>query len=355
MRGYWSIVKKEMVHIRRDPSSLVFALLLPLIQLILFGYAINLDVRHVPAVVVDQDRSRESREYLAKLEATQYLDLDHYVDSPNDASSMLKSGRAKIGVVIPPNFGADLASHKRPQVGVLVDGSDSTTAIRAQSAFGVGSGTPEVDVRPNVLFNPTMRTETFMVPGLIGLVLQLVLIALTSFSLVKERESGTLEQLMVSPIGKLGLMTGKITPYAGLAFAEIALVLLAGYFLFDVRVAGSLTLLFVMSIPFVVGNLGIGLLISTIAKSQAQALQMTLIFLLPSILMSGFAFPRETQPGVLYLISGAFPVTHFLDVVRGIVVRGAGFAELSSSFVALCIIAVVSVAVSVARFRKSVG
>lgn len=355
MRGYWSIVKKEIVHIRRDPATLVFALALPLIQLIIFGFAINLDVRHMSTVVVDQDQSRESRAYLEKLRATQYLDLDTAVGTSEEATSFLRAGKAKVAVIIPPGFSEKRASGNTAQIGVLIDGSDSTTATRARSAFGLGSGHADVEPRMNMLFNPTMRTETFMVPGLIAIILQLVLVSLTSFSLVKERESGTLEQLMVSPVGRLGLMTGKITPYAGLAFVEMAVVLLAGYFLFDVRIAGSVLLLVLLSIPFIVGTLGIGLLISTIAKNQAQALQFSIMFLMPSILMSGFAFPRETQPGMLYLISNIVPATHYLNIVRGIVVRGASFLEVQSSVWALMVIALISVGLSVARFKKSIG
>lgn len=355
MNGYWSIVKKEAVHIRRDPATLIFALMIPLIQLTIFGYAINFDVRHLSTVVVDQDRSRESRLYLDQLKATQYLEFTSYADSPEEASRQLRAGSAKVAVIIPPNFSRVFLAKAPAPVGILIDGSDSTTALRARIAFVQPPDSPRIDARITTLFNPTMRTETFMVPGLIAVVLQIVGVSLTAFSLVRERENGTLEQLMVTPIGRLGLMTGKITPYAVLAFFEMALVLGAGYILFDVSVRGSLVLLLALSVPFIVATLGVGLLISTIARNQAQALQMSLLFMLPSILMSGFAFPRETQPGILFLISGALPVTHFLNVVRGIVVRGAGFFEIWPSVGALLLIAAVSVLLSVSRFRKSLS
>lgn len=355
MRGWADICAKEVLHILRDPTSLVFALMIPLIQLMIFGYAINLDVRNMATAVVDQDRSRESSELVDRLRATGFLEVVRYADSADDASALLRAGEAKVAVIIPPDFARQRLAGRKAQVGVLIDGSDSTIALRARSAFVGPSQANLIEPRVSVLFNPTMRTETFMVPGLIAVVLQIVSVALTALSLVRERENGTLEQLMVTPVGRLGLMAGKLIPYAVLAFLEMSLVLAAGYLLFDVRVAGSLALLLVLSAPFIVATLGMGLLISTIAKTQAQAFQLTLLFMLPSILMSGFAFPRETQPGILYLISGALPVTHFLNVVRGIVVRGAGFGDIWTSVVALILIAAVCVALSVTRFRKSLA
>ena len=206
-----------------------------------------------------------------------------------------------------------------------------------------------------MVFNPDMKTSLFMIPGLIGVILQLVTVSLTSFSLVREREHGTLEQLMVSPVGRLGLMLGKLAPYSGLAMLEMATVLLVGWLVFDIHPAGSLTLLIVLSLPFVVAALALGLLISTIAQNQAQALQFTLLITLPSILLSGFVFPRETMPGALYLLSMAIPVTWFMDILRGIIVRGAGFAELWPNAMALLIITTALLAIATSRFQKSIG
>jgi ABC transporter DrrB family efflux protein len=209
------------------------------------------------------------------------------------------------------------------------------------------------DARINMVFNPQMRTQVFMIPGLIGVILQIVTVSLTSFSLVREREQGTLEQLMVSPVGRLGLMLGKLLPYAILAFFEMVAVLVIGYIVFDVHVAGSVILLLLMSLPFIVAALSMGLLISTIAQNQAQALQLTMLLMLPSILMSGFVFPRDTMPGALYLLSNIFPVTFFLDILRGVVVRGAGLSDLWPSLLALLVITTIILAVATARFRKS--
>jgi ABC transporter DrrB family efflux protein len=355
LNGFGSIAAKEMLHLRRDPATLVIALLIPLIQLVLFGYAIDFDVRHISTVVVDLDRSRESRAYVAALGNTQYVAVTGYLPTPERAEGALRRGTAQIAVIVPPDFARRSVATDTPSVRVLIDGSDNQVATRARLAFiptgGVASGA--VDARIDMLFNPEMRTETFMIPGLIGVILQLVTVALTSFSLVREREQGTLEQLNVSPVGRLGLMLGKLVPYAALAFFEMIVVLVLGRIVFDVRVAGSVLLLLLLSIPFIVAALSMGLLISTIAQNQSQALQMTLLITLPSILMSGFVFPRDTMPGPLFLLSHALPVTFFLQILRGVAVRGAGLFDLWPSLLALLLITAVLLGLSTARFRKS--
>jgi ABC transporter DrrB family efflux protein len=357
MRGYWSVVKKELVHMRRDTASMVIALMLPLVQLTLFGFAINFDVRHIATIVVDLDRSRESRAYIDRLHATQYVDVVKMGASPEEAGAALRDGTARIGVVIPPGFSREVAGRGRPTVKVLLDGSDSQVAIRARAAFAVPQ-TPapgEVEARMTVLFNPDMRTENYMIPGLIAVILQIVTVSLTAFSLVREKEQGTLEQLMVTPVGRVGLMLGKLTPYAVLALFEMVLVLGLGFLVFDVRVAGSLALLVTMSLPFILASLSLGLVISTVSQTQAQALQFTLLVMLPSILMSGFVAPRETMPGALYLLSEVLPVTHFLLILRGIIVRGAGLADILPSALALLLITTGLIALAVTRFRKSIA
>lgn len=352
LNGFGSIAAKEMLHLRRDPATLVIALLIPLIQLVLFGYAIDFDVRHISTVVVDLDRSRESRAYVAALRNTQYVAVTGYLPTPDQAEGALRRGTAQIAVIVPPDFARRSVATDAPSVRVLIDGSDNQVATRARLAF-LPVARDGVDARINMVFNPEMRTETFMIPGLIGVILQLVTVALTSFSLVREREQGTLEQLNVSPVGRLGLMLGKLVPYAALAFFEMIVVLVLGRIVFDVRVAGSVVLLLLLSIPFIVAALSMGLLISTIAQNQSQALQMTLLITLPSILMSGFVFPRDTMPGPLFLLSHALPVTFFLQILRGVAVRGAGLFDLWPSLLALLLITTVLLGLSTARFRKS--
>jgi len=366
MRGFGSVVAKEFLHLRRDPTTLVIALLIPMIQLTMFGFAIDFDIRHIRTIVVDMDRSRESRAYVQSLQNTPYLDVTEQAGTPEEGEDPLRRGRCRVAVIIPPDFARrsrsapsrDTPPLDRPAVRVLLDGSDSQVATPARLAFFRPPGdAAEVVVEPrlNVLYNPQMRTETFMIPGLIGVILQLVTISLTSFSLVREREQGTLEQLMVSPVGRLGLMLGKLAPYALLAMAEMAAVLLIGRIVFDVRVSGSVPLLLLLSVPFIVASLSLGLLISTIAQNQAQALQVTLLITLPSVLMSGLVFPRDTMPGPLFLATHVLPLTYFLEVLRGVVVRGAGLPDLWVQVAALVGIAVLLLGLSTARFRKSAG
>lgn len=357
MNGWYHILRKEIVHILRDPATLVIAMMIPVIQLTLFGFAIDFDIRDIPTSVVDQDRTRESREYIQKLEATGYLEVVAIASVSDEAAAQVRQGLSKVAVIIPPGFARESAAGRSPQVGVLIDGSDSQVALRARGAFAQPPqplpGTPIP--RINMLFNPDMKTETFVIPGLIGVILQIVAVALTSFSLVREREQGTLEQLMVSPVGKLGLMIGKVLPYAVLAFAEMVSVLVLGWAVFGVEVVGSVGVLLLLSIPFILAALSLGLLISTIATNQSQAMQMTLLVMLPSILMSGFVFPRSTMPGFLWLLSNVLPATHFIEILRGVIVRGAGPGDLWGHVVALLVIAVVLVAVSSRRFRKSIA
>lgn len=357
MNGYWAVVRKEIAHLLRDRTTLVMALILPIFQLCMYGYAIDFDVRHIPAVVVDHDRTRESRELIQKLRVTQYLDPDLRAMSEEDAAQMIRSGKVQVAVIIPPDYTRRLIGRQSPTVGILLDGSDSQVAMRARAAFtsGAPASVDAVQTRLTVLFNPTMRTAQFMVPGIIGLILQLVLLTLTSGSIVREREQGSMEQLMVSPIGRGALMLGKLTPFMGLALLEMIGILFFGWLLFDVHMAGSLVLLILMSLPFVFAALSLGLLISTVAQNQNQAQQMSMMVLLPSLLLSGFIFPRDTMPGVLYVFSNFIPLTHELQILRGIVVRGAGFGDLVGPFLAVSALAALLVTMAARTFRKSMG
>lgn len=351
--GYWSVVRKEILHLLRDRTTFVIALMIPIVQLTIFGFAADFDVRHIPTVIVDYDHSPESRNYLQGLVNTQYIDIIGSVDTPADALSAIRRGSAKAAIIIPPDFSRHRRAGKPADVQILLDGSDSQVALRARQAVAQPGISGPISPHVDTLFNPRMRTQVFMVPGLIAVILQLVTVSLTAFSLVREREQGTLEQMMVSPIGRLGLMLGKLTPYAVLALLETAAVLLVGWLIFDVQVVGSVALLMLLSVPFIVAALSLGLLISTISENQGQALQFTMLVTLPSILMSGFVFPRDTMPGVLYLVSNAIPVTYFLEIIRGVVVRGAGFGDLWPNVWPLLLISTLLLAISTSRFRKA--
>ena len=358
MNGFWSVVLKEVMHLRRDRTTLLIALVLPVIQMIIFGYAINFDVRHIQTAVADLDNSRESRQYLAELHAGEYIDYVANVPSPTDVAEMLKNGSARVGISIPKGFAKTMVSGGNPQVGVMIDGSDAQVSVRARFAFVKPPATLPVgapDARINVLFNPDSKTANFMIPGLIAVILQIVTVALTAFSIVREKEMGTLEQLMVTPVGRLGLMLGKLVPYAVLAMLELLAVLALSDTLFGVVSRGSLVTLCLMSLPFVTASLALGLLISTVAQTQGQALQFTMLTLMPSILLSGYVSPRETMPGWLYILSTVIPGTHYMQITRGIMVRGAGFTDLIPQFLTLILIATILIFASTTRFKKSIA
>jgi ABC-type multidrug transport system permease subunit len=354
--GLKAILRKEFMHIRRERSTLVFALGIPMMQMLLFGYAVNYDVRYVRTVVLDQDRSRESREYLASLNNTHYLQIVGAVSTPDAAATALRNGSARVAVIVPPDFSQRYGTARPPEVQVLVDGSDSQVANPAIEALQSPTASQNVNIQPriDVLFNPDSKTAVYTIPGLIAIILQLVTVTLTAFSLVRERESGSLDQLMVTPVGRLALMLGKILPYAALSSCEFLGVLFLARLIFDVPLRGSFLLLAGLSVIFIVCTLSLGLLISTLAKTQGEALQFTMITVLPSILLSGYISPLETLPGPLMILSNIFPVTHFMKITRGIMVRGATFTDLLTPILALCAITVVLIAAATLRFRKTV-
>jgi ABC-type multidrug transport system permease subunit len=354
MRALFSVARKEVRHLFRDPATLAIALAIPILQLTIFGFAIDFEVKQVSTVVADLDHSRASRELIQTLQNTQVLDVSLQASSAKEALELVRQGRAKVAIIVPPDYSRRLGTSRPPQIRAHVDGSDSTAANAARSALSLPApGARRVDVSINVLYNPDLRTETFVIPGLIGVILQLVTLALTSFSLVKEKEQGTLEQLSVSPLKPVELILGKLLPYAVLAMVEVGVVLAAGWLLFDVTVRGSLLLLLAVSVPFVLAALSLGLLISTIAKNQGQALMLTLMLMLPSILMSGFVFSRDQMPGPLWVISEAFPVTHYLLIIRGIAVRGAGLMDVMQPTLMLILITTCLLALAALRFRKT--
>lgn len=355
--GLKSILIKEFMHLKRDRGTIFIALMIPMIQMTIFGFAIDFDIRNIPSAIVDLDRSRESREYASKLTATGYIDFIKHPTTPDEANDLVRQGAVKVVVTIPSGFAREQLAHRPAPVGIMLDGSDSQVALRARSAFSSsGSSTNTlVDPRVTVLYNPTSRTATFMIPGLMAVILQIVCVTLTAFSIVREKENGTMEQLMVTPVSRLGLMIGKIIPYLCLAMVELGVVLIAANLVFNVPAKGSLILLTLMTLPFIFAALAIGLLISTISKSQAQAMQFVQLTLLPSILLSGYIAPRETMPGWLYAFSSILPATHYVQITRGIMVRGAGFSDLTGPFFTLIAIALFLVFISARQFRKSLS
>jgi ABC transporter DrrB family efflux protein len=378
MNGFLAILLKEFAHIRRDRSTIFFVFIVPALQMTIFGYAINTTIEDIPLVVYDLDGRQEARRFVEAMTASGTFEIVERVQDAESFRRALTSGRAKTGVLIPSDYSERLLARQQAQVQVLIDGSDSqvaTTALNTVNllamqlsiararAFGeslqiaptrdeAGEPSLPIEARTRLLYNPNLESSHFFVPGLIAIILQLVLVFLTAFSIVREREAGTLEQLFVTPVGRAGLMFGKLVPYALMAFAELLIVLTLMVGIFGVPIAGNLALLLSLSCGFIVTALGLGLLISTLANTQVQALQFSFLVMLPSVLLSGFMFPREEMPLVIYLIGFALPVTYFIAMLRGVILRGADLIDMVPQIMGLAGCCVAILALSLTRFRK---
>ena len=356
--GFGAVLYKETRHVMRDRMTLVISLALPVFQLLIFGYAINTKVEHVRTAVFNEDRGARSIAFIDALRGSEIFDVVDTATLRAGLERLIVAGTSRVAFDIPPNFTADLNAHLPTHVQALVDGSDSTIAqpaYAAATAIGAaftGSLPAVLDVRTRVLFNPDMRSPNFLVPGLIGAVMQLITMFLTVLSIVGERERGTLDQLMVTPIGALGLMLGKLAPYAVIGFVDFLLTLVAMNVIFRVPIAGSIPLLLLLSIIFLAAALGLGLLVSTMAQTQVQAMLGVVALTLPSILLSGFFFERALMPPVMQWVGYLIPLTYFLEILRGIVLRGAGVAELWQPIVAMLVLAIVLLVGSSIRFAR---
>lgn len=364
-----AICIKEFLHIRRDPMALRIALAIPILQLLLLGF-IDQTVRHLPTVVVDQDHSRLSRKFMDELRATNTFEITSVTTNPNEARNQIVSGRAKVGVVIPPDFQDKRLQGKQAKILVLIDGSDSSVSAQALASVNglAASVTLEetkraapwaqlgfgVSVQPIILFNPDGRTANYIIPGLIAFVIQTIGMVMTAIAIVRERERGTLEQLLVTPVHPLGLMLGKLAPYLIVGLIENAVLLAIMQFGFGVPIRGNLIFLFAVSTIFLFACLSIGLFISTRAQTQPEALQMSQLFMLPSFFLTGYLFPVAGLPLVLYALGRILPATHMIEVMRGVVLRDAGPLELLPHILALLAMCVGLVWGSVRRFRRSI-
>ncbi|QDU93481.1 ABC transporter permease [Lignipirellula cremea] len=379
--GFWAIFLKEFVHIRRQPTTLVFMLLLPLVQTIIFGYAIDTEIEHIPLAIFDLDQRQESRQLIDAFVNTRRFQIVERVHSEAALQRSLTSGRAKVAVVIPPNYSDKLLRGEQAQVEILIDGSDSqvaTTALSTANLLGAslasrnalrkaearqfrpaldasGELAAPVEMRPRLLYNPNLESSHFFVPGLVAIILQLVTLFLTSFAVVRERELGTLEQLFVTPVSRSGLLLGKLTPYAITGMVAVLMILVVMVYVFGVPIHGSLALLAGTSALFLLCALGLGLLVSTLARTQVEAVQFAFGIILPSVLLSGFMFPRAEMPLPIYLVSFAIPVTYFIEIIRGVVLRGADLVDMLPWILGLFVCTAAVLALSLARFRKQLG
>jgi ABC-2 type transport system permease protein len=340
--------------------------------LVVFGYAVTSDVKHLPLAVFDQDRSAASRALIDAYRASGYFDIDYQVGSNAEMARLIDGGQARSGLTIPPGYADRLARRERAEISFIIDGSDPTvanTALAAASAIGQAHGAellqaalqrggaspsslPGVDVRTRVWYNPNMVSAYYMVPALIGLILQTLTALLTAVAIVREREQGTLESLIVTPVRSTELILGKIVPYVVLAFMDMILILLVGTFWFHVPINGSVALLLALAALFLLSSLGIGLLVSSVAHTQQEAMMMAFFTILPSVFLSGFMFPVASMPIVLQWFSKVIPLTYFLVIDRGIVLKGNGIDILMPQVITLAIIGVAILTLAIVRFRK---
>ncbi len=375
LRRMLAIAAKETIHVRRDRPTLAMLLILPAFMILMFGYAVTTDVRRVPAAVWDDDGGPAARELVEKLRVTGYFDFRYRVAGLRELRELMDAGRIRIGLVLPPGFSRQVTAGRPAVAQLVVDGSDPLVAqtvlpaaqMTAQahglallqarlyrSGADLSALEPPVELRARVWYNPDLESRRFNLPGLVGTVLQNLVVLLTAFALVRERERGTFEQLLVTPIRPVELMVGKLLPYVVLGFVAegVTLALIIGWF--GVVPGGSVVLLVALSGFFLLCTLSMGLLISTVAANQLQAMQMTFgLVNMPSFILSGFIFPRESMPTVIQWLGNAVPLTYFLRILRGVVVKGVGLTPLWPDVAALALYAVVLIALASFRFRRT--
>jgi ABC-2 type transport system permease protein len=360
---------KEFLHLKRDRLTLRMIVMVPVLQTIIFGYAINYDVKHLRTVVLDESRSYESRELVAKMTATEYFDVRGYVDSLDALRREIDSAHASVGLVIDREYGKDLHAGRPAHAFLIVNASDTTTSTQAMSiAAGIAQGLSvrllaqragwksaelPVDLRVRPWYNPDLKTATFIIPGLIAIILTFTLIQFTAIAIVRERERGTLEQLQVTPVTRTELILGKILPFTVIGYVQLTVTILLMRYLFDIPIRGSLVGLYLVGGLFIAAVLGLGMLISTLATTQMQAMQMSFFFLLPFVFLSGYVFPIEGMPPVFQWLTRIIPANYYIQVLRGIILRGARVAQLWEPIAWLALYTFLIIGLAVARFKKT--
>ena len=369
-----ALLLKEFIQMRRDRLTFGLMIGIPIFQLLMFGFAINTDVKHLPTVVFDQSYSVESRDLLESFSASGYFDLDLYVNSFKEVNSLIDNGRAKVGIILPPDFAEAVRSGRSAGVQVIVDASDSMAASsaistamtigqlrsqnimikRLESLGGRLSGLP-YDIRIRPWYNPDFVTAFYMVPGIMGMILTMTMVMITSMAIVREREHGTLEQLIVTPMKSWELMLGKIIPYVFVGLVQAGVALMVGILVFDLPIRGNLIELFLYTLLFIVASLSLGILISNFSQTQMQAMQLSFFIFLPSVLLSGFMFPREAMPEIFFQLGKLLPLTFYLQIMRGVVLKGVGIVALWPQVTALLVYTSIVLTVSVFKFRKKLA
>jgi ABC-2 type transport system permease protein len=366
-RGFGAVFYKESLHIRRDFSTLFFSLIIPILQMFLLGYGIDTNIRQINTVIYNADGRQQSRELLDRLKNSDTFHLIRYVNNDRDLNDAIISGKCRVGIKIPVDYSDRLLHQTGAQVLVLIDGSDSSVAgqaINVTTAIGLdeslrrvlasSDATFPVEMRPKILFNPDSRSPNFFLPGLVAVLLLNVTTFLTAFSIVREKERGTLEQLFVTPVRPMGLLLGKLLPYLAIGFFELSMLLVAMRFLFRVPIHGSVLLLAFLSLPYLFVSLSLGILISSKATTQAQAMQLAFLTILPSIFFSGYIFPRETMPKFFYVLSYFVPAAYYINITRGIILRGAGWVHLWSDALVLFMMGSFLLIIAARRFHNKI-
>ena len=365
-----AVAAKEFIHIRRDKRTLAVIFLIPIVQLLLLGYTATTDIDHLQTAVLDADRTLQSRELITVYQSSNCFDIITYVGNEDELARLLDKGDIRAGMIIPPGYGRDMVAGRRGQIAFVIDGSDpnvaSTIFAASQQVAQAHTMTviqdiqgikinelPGIDVHPRVWYNPDMSSTNFMVPALIGMILFFLTIMLTSMSIVRERERGTIEQIIVTPIRPFELILGKVIPYTIVAFFNVLEVLFIGVVWFKVPIHGNVGLLLGLSALFLVTSLGLGLFISSIAQTQQEAMMWAWFMMLPSIFLSGFFFPLEAMPEVLQAISYLIPLRYYLIIVRGIILKGVGLEILLPQVIMVGVFGSVILVMASSRFKKT--
>ncbi len=367
-----AVLIKEFIQMGRDRVTFAMMVMLPVVQLLVFGFAINTDVKHLPTVIFDQSLQQEGRDFVSALTASEYYDIKYIAQNLTEVNEMIDSGQAKVGIVIPPDFSNNLKHSRSAVVQVIVDASDSMSASSAintaqivglnksqeillrRSQGGAAGSKVDVpyDVRIRPWYNPDFITAYYMVPGIMGVVLTMTMVMITSMAIVRERERGTLEQLIVTPLKVYELMLGKIIPYIFVGYVQATLAIIVGILAFDLPMRGSLGLLYALTTVFIIASLSLGVLISNLAKTQMQAMQMSFFIFMPSVLLSGFMFPRAAMPDLFFAMGYLLPLTFYLEIVRGIILKGIGINYLLSQLFALTVFTTAVLTASIMKFQK---
>ena len=369
-RQVMPVASKEVVHLLNDSATLRMAVLLPAMQLLIFGFAINMEVSHIPTAVFNEDLRSPSYQLLDAFRSTTYFKIRKQVFSKDALLTSIRKGEVKVGIDIPPDYTDNIRNGRKASFQVLIDGSDSNTAnqgmsastqlgtvisqkIQARRAEGVTTADlNQVNAVPHLLYNPDLKTTFLIIPALLAVVLMMVTLMLTTFSIVKEKEQGTMDQLMVTPLRPAGLIVGKILPYIALGILDFNFVMAVMIFIFHVPVQGSLWLLEVSAMIFLMSVLGLGLIVSSFTSNQAQAGQVAQMMAMPSLLLSGFMFPIETEPPPIQVLSYMLPTTYFIEILRGVIVRGATVTEMLKPLGLMSFISMSILFISIVTFRK---